>query len=176
MRGIPTIVLLFCVSNALAGCGLQFWAADLIDPASVSSIEVVWSVDRGFCESLVSRSRRSAFLISGNTDLPGFKPSPAGHYKVGSSLSPKDPMRDGYRPGISVLQFVVKRGVTYIYAGKASIPFSETSQLPIPAAEREHADQATTSAWRESLYRLHFDGSVSKECTFVWRLWNNWAL
>lgn len=177
MRGISATLLLFGVAIAVSGClGPFLWAADLLHPASVSSIDVVWSVDRDLCEALVSRSRRSAFLISGNTDDPGFRPSSRGHYKIGSDLSPKDPWRDGNRPGYSIQQFVVKRGATYLYAGRAPLPVAETRHLPIPEAEQDYADQAIMDAWRESLFRLHDDGAVSRACTFVERRWINWVL
>ena len=177
MRGIPATLMLLGIAIAVSGClGPLLWAADLLHPASVSSIDVVWSADRDLCEALVSRSRRSAFLISGNTDDPGFRPSSRGHYRIGSDLSSKDPWRDGNRPGYSIQQFVVKGGATYLYAGRASLPAAETRHLPIPEAERDYADQAIMDAWRESLFRLHDDGAVSTECTFVQRRWINWAL
>jgi hypothetical protein len=177
VQGIPAVVLLFSGASAVSGClGPFLLGADLLHPASVSSIDVVWSVDRDLCESLVVRSRKSAFLISGNTDEPGFRPSSRGDYWIGSSLSPKDPWRNGNRPDYSIQQFVVKEGATYMYAGKASLPAAETRHLPIPEAERDYADQAIMDVWRESLFRLHGHGAVSKECTFVERRWINWAL
>ena len=177
MRGIPATLLLFGIASVISGCSGPFlWAADLLHPASVSSIDVVWSADRDLCESLVVRSRRSAFLISGNTDDPSFRPSSRGHYRVGSSLSPKDPWRDGNRPAYSIQRFVVKKGNSYMYAGKVAIPAEEARHLPIPAAEQDYAEHAAINASRESLFRLHDDGTVSRECTFVRRLWINWAL
>jgi hypothetical protein len=155
---------------AVSGCGgLFIWAADALHPASVTSVDVVWSKNRSFCDSLIKGTSRYQFLASGNLDDPEYRPRSQVHPMAKNRMH-------GHGLDISDSLTVVSNHVTYAYAGRASIPSEDTSFLPIPEAEADYAESAIMDAWQEALYRVNFDGTLSQECVFVTRRWINWSL
>lgn len=163
MRRCSTALILLCY-GLLSGCDLLLVAAaDAATPDPVQSVDVTWASSPNLCAQMIHREHRTAFLMQGNLDAPGYEPV------VVPQL---------YGSNMAIAASVRKNDLLYVYSESVAIDFDQTASLPpMPGAEDEDFTGAIRQAWRTFLYREHSDGTRSPECTFVTRfMWFNLAI